>query len=49
MKLKVQKVYLKNKKKKVKLNKDVEKEHVEKTDLIENELKPREVPTRFLN
>lgn len=49
MRLKVQKVYLKNKKKKVKLNKDVEKEHVEKIDTIVNELKPRELPTRFLN
>ncbi len=49
MKLKVQKVYLKNNKKKVKLNKDVEKEHVEKTDLIENELNTTDKSTRFLN
>lgn len=49
MKLQVKKIVLKNKKKKIKLNRDVEKEHKEKTDLIENELKPRELPTRFLN
>lgn len=49
MKLKVKKIYLKEKPKKVKLNRKVEKEHKEKTDLIENELKPREIPTRFLN
>lgn len=49
MKLKVQKIYLKQKPKKVKLNSKVEKEHKEKTDLIEDELNTTDKSTRFLN
>lgn len=49
MKLKVKKIYLKEKPKKVKLNSKVEKEHKEKTDLIEDELNTTDKSTRFLN
>ncbi len=49
MKLIVKKIITKNKKRKVRLNKDVEKEHPEKTDLIEDELNSKELPMRFLN
>ena len=49
MKLIVKKIITKNKKRKVRLNKDVEKEHPEKPDLIEDELNSKELPMRFLN
>ncbi len=49
MRLQIKKVYDKSPKKHIKLNNKVEKKHTEKTNLIENELKPREIPMRFLN
>ncbi len=45
--LKVEKIQQKNKKRKVKLNKDIEKEHIEKPLPISDFLPP--VQTRFLN